>query len=265
MLLGLFRCVAVAIFLLFITVDTVSADALDSYRKMIADNNFTLKYENISPAARNKNGDAIYMTNRSSMDLTSIDYMTNKDTKCIIVASGDKRYEEVAIHEVATCRLRNGDELFVFSRVEKDGKVEFYGRKKGEVTAVAVDYMSIAESGDSFGGDDASILLNAMMPNDNRPTGGVMYQKIGEGNLSNGFNYVDYKSHFGNRLELIRYYLKGKEMVKIAAGFYTTNSSGDIVEGRHCILKIDEFNSEVDRKYLRLPDELKDKTERKDK
>ena len=59
--------------------------------------------------------------------------------------------------------------------------------------------------------------------------------------------------------------ISGNEMVKIAAGFYTTNSSGDITNGRHCILNIEQFNSEVDRNYLRLPAELKDKTDRKNK
>lgn len=260
----IFKSLTVAAIMIATSYTNVSADSLDSYRQLLLSNNFTLKYENISPAARNKNGDAVYMTNRSSMDLTNIDYMTNKATKCIVVASEEKRYEEVSTGEAATCRLRDGDELFVFSRVAKDGQDTYIGKKKGEVTAVAVDYISIAQSGESFGGDDATILLNAMLPNNDRPAGGISYNKIGEGSLQNGLNYVDYKAHYAGRLELIRYYLKGNVMVKIAAGFYTTNSSGEIIDGRHCILNIEQFNSEVDRKYLRLPAELKDKTERKE-
>ena len=261
----LFKSLAMTAVIVATSYTSVSADSLDSYRQLLASNNFTLKYENISPAARNKNGDAVYMTNRSSMDVTDIDYMTNKATKCIVVASGDKRYEEVAINEAAACRLRDADEMFVFSRVAKNGQNTYVGKKKGEVTAIAVDHMSIAANGESFGGDDATILLNAMMPNNSRPAGGISYSKIGEGNLQNGLSYIDYKAHYAGRLELIRYYFKGNEMVKIAAGFYTTNSSGDITNGRHCILNIEQFNSEVDRNYLRLPAELKDKTDRKNK
>lgn len=261
----IFKSLAVTAVVVATSYTSVSADSLDSYRQLLQSNNFTLKYENISPAARNKNGDAVYMTNRSSMDLTNLDYMTNKATKCMVVVSGEKRYEEVAINEAATCRLRDADEMFVFSRVVKDGQTTYIGKKKGEVSAIAVDYMSIAQNGESFGGDDATILLNAMLPNNNRPAGGVSYNKIGEGNLQGGLSYIDYKAHYGSRLELIRYYFKGKEMVKIAAGFYTTNPSGEIIDGRHCVLNIEQFNGEVDRKYLRLPAELKDKTERKDK
>lgn len=292
------KSIALAAVVFTTSYTNVSADNLDPYRNMVANNHFTLKFDNITPAPRNKNGDVQYMVG-SSMNISTASFLLNKATTCIIVADGDKRYEEIAMGEVnfgntaampapgtmmitsglfgigsvkpgagATCRLRLGDDTFNFTKYTKDGKSTYYGMvgnetKKNEVTADYTDAMAIAVSGGGFGADDATIMLNAMLPNDNRLADSAQYDKIGEGDLEKGINYIDYKSHYKGRLQLIRYYFQGKDMVKIAAGFYDTNASGDVVSGRHCILKITEFSDTVDNKYLRLPDGVKDKTDYK--
>lgn len=291
------KSIALAAVVCITSYANVSADNLDPYRNMVASNHFTLKYDNISPAPRNKNGDVQQMIG-SSINISDTGFLLNKATSCIIVADGDKRYEEIAMGELnlpntavqpagtvtvtsslfglghvkpgagATCRLRIGEDTFNFTKYTKDGKSTYYGNvggevKKNEVSADYADMMSIVVSGDSFGADDATIMLNAMLPNDNRLADRAQYNKIGEGKLEKDISYIDYKSHYKDRLELIRYYFQGKEMIKIAAGFYNTNASGDVVNGRHCILKITEFSDSVDRKYLQLPEGVKDKTDYK--
>lgn len=291
------KSIAMAAVICVTSYANVSADNLDPYRNMVASNHFTLKYDNISPAPRNKNGDVQQMIG-SSINISDTGFLLNKATSCIIVADGDKRYEEIAMGELnllntatppagtvmvtsglfgighvkpgagATCRLRIGEDTFNFTKYTKDGKSTYYGNvggevKKNEVSADYSDMMAIVVSGDSFGADDATIMLNAMLPNDNRLADSAQYNKIGEGKLEKDVNYIDYKSHYKDRLELIRYYFQGKEMVKIAAGFYNTNASGDVINGRHCILKITEFSDSVDRKYLQLPEGVKDKTDYK--
>lgn len=275
----------------------VSADNLDQYRKMITSNHFTLKYDNISPAPRNKNGDVQQMIG-SSMNISDTGFLLNKSTSCIIVADGDRRYEEIAMGELkltdiaapapatltvtsglfglgsvkpgegATCRLRIGEDTFNFTKYTKDGKSTYYGTvggktKKNEVSADYSDMMSTVVYGNGFGADDATIMLNAMLPNEDRLADTAQYNKIGEGKLEKDISYIDYKSHYKDRLELIRYYFQGKDMVKIAAGFYNTNASGDVINGRHCILKITEFSDSVDRKYIQLPEGVKDMTDYK--
>lgn len=294
---NIFKSLAVASLIFTSSFNNASADNLDPYRNMVANNHFTLKYDNITPAPRNKNGDAQFMVS-SSMNISTTSFLLNKATSCVIVADGDKRYEEIAMGEyspiqagmpmgnisfgigslfgighvtpgaASTCRLRSGDDTFNFTKYTKDGKSTYYGMvggktKKNEVTAEYTDTMAIALSGNSFGADDATIMLNAMLPNDNRLADSAQYNKIGEGKLEKDVNYIDYKSHYKNRLELIRYYFQGKEMVKIAAGFYTTDGNGEVVDGRHCILKVTEFTDAVDSKYLQLPDGMKDKTDYK--
>lgn len=257
-------CMIITITSLFASTYSIAyADSLDMYRNIISSNNFTLKYENISPAIRVKNGDAKYMTSRSSMDISQADYMLNQVTQCIIVALGDKRYEEVASNDAATCRFRDGDNTFIFSRVNNKGKINYFGSDKNKVRAIETNKIAIANSGESFGGDDATILLNAMLSNDKRAATSVNYQKIAEGRLNNGLNYIDYKSQMGNQAEIIRYYLQNGVLVKISAGFYTTNNFGTIVKGRHCILKIKEFKDMADVNYLKLPDGVKDETDYK--
>ena len=62
--------------------------------------------------------------------------------------------------------------------------------------------------------------------------------------------------------EVVRYYFSGMKLVKIAAASYYKKNDGTI-DGRKCIIKINEFSSVPDRTLLKLPDGLKDVTKRK--
>ena len=50
--------------------------------------------------------------------------------------------------------------------------------------------------------------------------------------------------------------------MKIASATYYTNAKGEL-DGTRCIIKIDEFSPTPDKKYLSLPEGLKDTTKRK--
>ena len=61
--------------------------------------------------------------------------------------------------------------------------------------------------------------------------------------------------------EVVRYYFEGDNLVKISAASYSKNLDGKI-EGRRCIIKINEFSAVPDRALLNLPAGVKDDTKR---
>ena len=77
-------------------------------------------------------------------------------------------------------------------------------------------------------------------------------------------SYEDYKSTENNALSAIRYYFDGDVLVKISAVSYFKDINGK-VDGRKCIIKINEFSTTPDRKFLSLPKGLEDETKRKDR
>ena len=129
--------------------------------------------------------------------------------------------------------------------------------------ATPVNWLSIVTLGDSYGNETVTRLLNACLPNEQKSGEMPRYNKVGEGWLENGMNYIDYRSAGkGNSFEAIRYYFNGNTLVKIASGLYTLNASGEVVNGWRNIIKINEFSPVADQKYLKLPEGLVDKTKR---
>lgn len=243
----------------------MAADNLDTYRELLQAHKYTIQCESITPEPRQTERDKVQMRNKVEFAVSEITDFMNRPMKCIVVASGDNRYVEAdAGTGMSTCQLVKGKETFNYTKsVNASGEVTYYGDKKGSVKAEATDNAYQDIYGQGMGTSDISRLLNAILPNDDLPEDAVCYKKIGSGWLSDGKNYIDYRGDSPGKIEVIRYYFDQYSLIKIASGIYMLNDSGEITDGRRCIVKIDKFVPVADESYFKLPDGLKDNTKRK--
>ena len=248
------------------------ASNLDTYRNLLMRKTYTIKYQEITPQARATNKDRINLFGKSSMDTGTSDLFVNKPTQSILVCDGENKYEEIGIgnaylesagiKSVATCRLQKGKEVFNYTRYYDKDKLVYRGVKKGSVSAVDFNILAQLDQGASFGTANMTRLLNAMLPNSVKSADMSQYTFVGSGWLNNGLNYEDYRSNNNGLFEVVRYYFNNYALVKIASATYFTNAKGEL-DGYRCIIKVDEFTPTPDKKYLKLPEGLKDTTKRK--
>ena len=242
--------------------DAFAATKLDTYKNILISKHYTIRYENITPAPRVTNKDKINLFGSSGMSIRQNEYLINKSKSGIVVGNGNDRYEEVGDGNFNMCRLTKNNENFLFTKYVKGNRIEYYGNKKNKVEANARNYLAEIIEGQSYGDADMSWLLNAMLPDNLKSADMPSYIYAASGNLNNGLSYEDYKSVNSNELSAIRYYFKGNQLTKISAISYVKDGSNNI-SGRKCIIKINEFSSTPNMKFLSLPAEIEDVTNRK--
>ena len=244
---------------------TAFADNLDTYRNLLLKKVYTIKYTNVTFEPRQTNRDKVSLIGSNYMDISKVDALLYKPTQSVIVSDRDKRYEEVGNENYATCRLQLGDSTYVFTRVKDKDKFVWVGSKKGEVMADKTNRYAQLLQGDSYGNETVTRMLNACLPNNRKGAGITTYTKVGEGWLDNGLNYIDYRSDGTGSFEAIRYYFKDWTLVKIASGMYFLNSNGEIIDGKRNIIHVTEFKPVAEENYLKLPEGLKVKANKKKK
>ena len=251
----LIAAAALGVVTLCLPLDTASAGKLDAYRNMLVDHNYTIRYENITPQEREHNRDV------SNMVFGRIDTPSTyvqKSYKGMIVSQGDKRYVEVDYGDDSRMSLRQESKVFSFKRLTKKDKAE-YTALDGSKNVIVGKFHPENELiyGQSFGTDEVSRLLGAMLPASEVPAGRPSYQYVGAGSLADGLSYEDYRASSSEGLEAIRYYFEGAKLVRIASASYNRDANGSLV-GHKCILKIEEFSSVPDAGKLALPANLKE-------
>lgn len=95
-----------------------------------------------------------------------------------------------------------------------------------------------------------------------KSAGQASYKFVAAGNLSDGIAYEDYRADFDGTSEIVRYYFKDNALIKIAAASYKKAPDGKI-DGRKCIIRINEFSNQPDRSLLNLPEKVQDVTRRR--
>ena len=239
---------------------TAQADNLDTYRNLLIKKTYTIKYENVTPQARQTNKDKVTLTGKNTMNTEGVSQYLYKPMECTVVADGTKRYEEVGTGGMKTCRLQNEKGTYVFTLFKVNDLVRIYGSKLGEVAALPTNRIAYLRYGDSFGGDDVTRVLNAMLPDEKRSMESSSYHYVDEGWLDNGQNYVDYRWDGPNGdMEVIRYYFDGYTLVKISSAQFNHDENGEL-QARRTIIKINEFSPTPDQKLLTLPSGVKDVT-----
>ncbi|MBQ9479230.1 MAG: hypothetical protein IJU71_06725 [Selenomonadaceae bacterium] len=251
-----------AALVLNIDANAAFANSLDAYRQMIQNGQYTIRYENVMPSSHVTNRDRIELFGSSGLAVAQNDYLVDKPLIGLIVASAQDRYEEVGDGIFDMCRLTRGDENFFFTRKTDGEHVKYYGEKRNEVRAQVRNRLAEAVEGKSFGDDDMTRLIYAMLPNNLKSANMPHYTHVKSGKLKDGLKYEDYKSTDGGAMSAIRYYFDGDRLVKIAAADYREGSDGKI-ESSRCVVNVLEFKSKAEEKYLTLPSALKDVTKRK--
>ena len=266
-------CAAAAVLTLGIST-ALEASHLDTYRNLLVNRTYKIRYENITPPPRvtNRNKAPLFGKNGLSSEGNSL--LRNRSRVGIITANGENKYEELAGEgpkgTFYSCHLTKNGEDFYFTKWQEDGQWQYAGNvkdkdkvkvKKGQVSAQAPNVLSELVSGENYGEEDLSRLLGAILPAAKRSADMPAYEAVGSGWLDNGLNYEDYSAETENGLNVIRYYFNQYTLVKIAEASYHQNADGTY-SGRRCIIKIDEFSPTPDAALLRLPDGLEDKTKR---
>jgi len=239
---------------------TASAGKITTYSNMLSSRNCTIRYTNVTPAVRIHNIEAV----RLGFEAMRIPPLyINQSYKGIIVLRDTDSYNEVDYGTFAKCVLRNKDEVFSFNRETKDEEVNYSSSKgKNKVVAESFDIESMLLYGENFGPADVSRLFTAMLPADKKPAGSPEYKYVGEGELPDGRTYEDYRTDTGTSgLEAVRFYFQGNELTRIAAASYFIRPDGKM-DGRKCVLNINEFVNIPDSKLLKLPEKVEDNTER---
>lgn len=252
----------VAVLLIFLFSAEVHASKLDSYRQMLMNNSYMIRYENITPPPRVTNADRVELYGKSGLAVEGNDYLLNKIKCGVITCAGVDKYEEVGEGDFYMCRLSKNAEDFFYTKYKHGNDWEYFGTRKNRVEANAKNYLARLVEGESYGDADMSRLLNAILPDNVKSAQQAAYRFIAAGNLADGISYEDYRTDFGGTTEIVRYYFKGNALIKIASASYYRKSDGKI-DGRKCIIKIDEFSGTPDRSLLKLPDKLKDVTKRR--
>ena len=287
---------AMAVFLVGMTNSITYADALDDCVRILKSGTYTIKYENVTPPPRAAMHEKIIMFGGNEF-LDMNPYTLYQPVTGIVVAKGQNSYVEtnsvmkipdISItdvmfggifgkkkdaekkerdYEYASCKLKKNGELFIYTRITDKGKVQYVGKKKGKVVAVKIKKNFTGAYSIDFGDKEASRIFNAVMPDDNKVEGTVIYQRTGSGTLNNGMYYVDLKAkNPGNNaiFDAIRYYFQNGQLVKLEAGQYYKDSFGKM-DGVRTIINIYEFKNGADDKIFKLPEELKDVTKRETK
>ena len=254
----------IVVLLFFLSSNSVNAAKIDSYREILLGNSYTIRYENLTPSPRVTNRDRVELYGKSGLAVENNDYLLNKPKNGIITCSGSDKYEEVGNEDFYMCRLSKSGEDFFFTRYKKGNKTEYFGTKKNHVKANEKNYMAEIVEGQSYGDADMSRLLNAILPSEKKVATQTSYRFIAEGTLENNLCYEDYRADNDGITEVVRYYFEGNKLVKIASASYHKNANGKI-DGRRCIIKINEFSAIADKTLLNLPAGVKDDTKRSKK
>lgn len=252
----------IATLLLFLFSANVQAAKIDAYRNLLLKNSYTIRYENITPPPRITNADRVELYGKSGLAVEGNDYLLNKPKHGVITCDNHDKYEEVGEGDFYLCRLSKNDEDFFYTKYKRGNDWEYFGTQKNRVEANSKNYLAELIEGESYGDSDMSRLLNAILPDEVKSAQQVSYKFVATGNLTDGLSYEDYRADSNGGTEIVRYYFKGDALIKIASASYRKKSDGKI-DGRKCIIKIDEFSDVPDRSLLTLPAKVQDITKRR--
>lgn len=254
------RKLLIAVLLIFFAGEC-DASKLEPYRELLTSGRYTIRYENLTPPPRVTNADRVELYGKSGLAVERNNYFLNK-VKCgLITGDGATRYEEIGDGDFFMCRLSKEAEDFFYTKTRRGGGWEYFGTQKNRVEANAKNYLAELVEGTSYGDADAGRLLSAILPDSDKSAQQASYRFIAAGNLSDGISYEDYRTDSDGTTEIVRYYFAGDTLIKISSGSYRVDANGKI-DGRKCILKIEEFSGTPEVSLLRLPEKLQDVTRR---
>lgn len=245
------------IMLLMILSAPCDAAKIDAYQKILESGRYTIRYDNLTPAPRITNRNVVELYGKNGLAAEGNEFFLNRPLSGVVVSDGDNRYEEIGYKDFFQCRLLKGGENFIFTRYpSKSGGVEYFGDKRGRVSANPRNYMIELLSGLTFGDANFTEMMTAILSDSMKNAAQRKYKFAASGELDGGLTYEDFSFNDGETVSAIRYYFDGDELKKIS---FATAEGGRI---RKCIVKILAFSAEPDQSLLSLPSGLVDTTNR---
>ena len=260
------RAVSCKIFLLVLMILLSSAQVhaakIDAYQKILDGGRYTIRYENFTPADRVTNRNVVALYGKNGLAVETNDFFRNRPLSGVIVGDGENRYEEVGYKDFFQCRLVTGGENFIFTKYAgKRGGFEYFGDKKGKVTANPRNYLVEMLSGVTFGDVNFTEMMTAIVSDAKKTSAQKKYKLMASGTTPDGLTYEDFAARDGAIVSAIRYLFDGDKLTKISFASYGRNEFGEL-KARRCIVKIVEFSASPDGNLLRLPAGLVDVTKR---
>lgn len=240
----------------------VEAAKIDAYQKILDGGHYTIRYDNLTPAPRITNRDVAELYGKNGLIVGGNDFFLNRPLSGVIVADGENRYEEIGYKDFFQCRLVKGGENFIFTRYpNKRGGYEYFGERKGKVSANPRNYLIELLSGESFGDANFTEMMNAIISDSKKSSAQKNYKFVASGELDSGLTYEDFSARDGEIISAIRYYFDGDELKKISFASYGRDKNNR-VRTRKCIVKILMFSPSPEKNLLSLPSGLVDTTKR---
>ena len=142
----------------------VHAAKVDAYQKILDGGRYTIRYENFTPAERVTNRNVVELYGKNGLAVETNDFFRNRPLSGVVVGDGENRYEEVGYKDFFQCRLVTGGENFIFTKYAgKHGGFEYFGDKKGKVTANPRNYLVEMLSGVTFGDVNFTEMMTAVV------------------------------------------------------------------------------------------------------
>ena len=273
-----FKIVCALVAGMILIVSSTEAAKVDQYRDALANRNCSIKYEVVTKPVHQTNR---MMQVKSSKFLRDIEFVDTTGEKSIeesgnFILNGNERYSELDMKQGQNpCTLVKGEDIYKFYWDIRDGQKRYVGERNAFGHSSSVKAKTIADlyAYDAlkeiynFGSETLVNALFPLLPRDRVIENPSMpkYKFVTSGTLSNGSSYEDFSAQIDNTFFAIRYYFNGDQMVKIATINFTQDNDGNVIDYFRSLIKLEEFSTIPDSKYLELPEGLKDKTKRKEK
>lgn len=287
---------------ILILTSSVEAAKVDKYRDAIVNKNFMLKYEvaKVPVYQSMRSGTLTFRENLlgSNEEITKslhhgIVCVSNENRYIEIYKNAyettfgnisnltladryifkpDIKNKKIKVPERGNCILFKNGEIFQFIWAKDGdkrkylGKIKYWEYKSGEIKANAdisrTPYQDLVEEY-NYGVPEISLVIMPLLPREKviATPWTPDYKFFSSGSLNNGLTYEDFVSNRNNFFSAVRYYFNGNDMVKVAIASYI-KENGKIQSYEKKVINITEFSTNVDQNYLKLPESLKDTTER---
>lgn len=252
------------------------ADSLDDFKNILESKHFSIKFtsqkdgDGYSP----KTGKGFLLKDKKNSQIIGSGSNFNAPHKNFAAYDGNNYYIE---NDSRMCFLKIDDKAFMLMKTEIKGKVTYssFGGNKKVATYTKTDEefnFGLKSDPNSAGielGADFTDLTPAIMAlltkeSDARP-GVYFYKRAGHGTTEDGLEYFDLKADTltDDLLVAVRYCFKDGVIKQVINASYYKNSETGQTQVNRTIIDVEEFNTNPDQKYFKLPDNFKEIREQK--
>ena len=268
------------------------ADTLDDFKNVLAGKHFFIKYtlhSNSDYQNDTKTGKGVLIKDKGGSQIIDKSMFQNLTYNAIEAYDGNNFYTEsgaqrnIAMPETKkskmldamsrlpiTCNLKIGDRLFSFIKTETQGKPVYNNNAKTATYQEVDEEFSFTKTREletpmgTVEGYEYKTLLSpaiiALLNEEDDPySGKILYRRAGSGTTEDGLEYFDLKAdkNSDGYLNAIRYCFKDGVIKKIILAIYSKNQQTGEITGSRTIIDVEEFNTNPDPKYFKLPDSFK--------